>query len=87
MAIFFHPTVFFDQFFTVHIKENKLFFFYVTGKIYAINLLKTVLAHCVRELTFTSEANNLSFKIDLVLRPISGHLMQVKLRKDSQFDD
>ncbi|CAH0720548.1 unnamed protein product, partial [Brenthis ino] len=57
------------------------------GKTYAINLLKTVLAHCVRELTFTSEANNLSFKFDLVLRPISGHLMQVKLRKDSQFDD
>lgn len=40
-----------------------------------------MLAHCVRELEFTSDANKLEMKVDVALRPVSGHLIQVRLRK------
>ncbi|KOB52346.1 Cytochrome CYP366D1, partial [Operophtera brumata] len=51
------------------------------GKRYAMTILKTVLSYCVRELEFTSDADKLELKIDIALRAISGHLIQVKLRK------
>ncbi|OWR54327.1 cytochrome P450 CYP366A1 precursor, partial [Danaus plexippus plexippus] len=53
------------------------------GRSYAKAILKTMLAHCVREFRFNSDAKNLSIKMDLVLRPISGHLLKVELRNDS----
>nr|QGA73291.1 cytochrome P450 CYP4C1-like protein transcript variant 3 [Spodoptera frugiperda] len=51
------------------------------GKKYAMAILKTMLAHCVRELVFESQADNLQLKIDLALRPVSGHLIQIRLRE------
>ncbi|CAH0694430.1 unnamed protein product [Spodoptera exigua] len=51
------------------------------GKKYAMTILKTMLAHCVRELVFESQAENLQLKVDLALRPVSGHLIQIKLRE------
>ncbi|KAJ8712062.1 hypothetical protein PYW07_004904 [Mythimna separata] len=51
------------------------------GKKYAMAILKTMLAHCVRELEFVSEAENLQLKVDIALRPVSGHLIQVRLRQ------
>ncbi|XP_061379365.1 cytochrome P450 4c21-like [Danaus plexippus] len=53
------------------------------GRSYAKAILKTMLAHCVREFRFNSDAKNLNIKMDLVLRPISGHLLEVELRNDS----
>ncbi|XP_028040784.1 cytochrome P450 4V2-like isoform X2 [Bombyx mandarina] len=50
------------------------------GKNYAMAILKTVLASCVRELEFTAEQAELQLKLDVVLRPASGHLLQVKTR-------
>lgn len=43
-------------------------------------ILKTVLAQCVRELEFISEADNMELKVDIALRPTSGHLIQVQRR-------
>nr|XP_037873778.1 cytochrome P450 CYP366A1 isoform X3 [Bombyx mori] len=51
-----------------------------SGKNYAMAILKTVLASCVRELEFTAEQAELQLKLDVVLRPASGHLLQVKTR-------
>ncbi|KAJ8714835.1 hypothetical protein PYW08_004816 [Mythimna loreyi] len=53
------------------------------GKKYAMAFLKTMLAHCVRELQFESEADNLQLKVDVALRPVSGHLIQVRLRQNT----
>ncbi|XP_075980254.1 cytochrome P450 4C1-like [Anticarsia gemmatalis] len=50
------------------------------GKKYAMSILKTVIAHCVRELEFVSQADNMQLKIDIALRPTSGHLIQVRER-------
>ncbi|CAK1586636.1 unnamed protein product [Parnassius mnemosyne] len=50
------------------------------GKRYAVTLMKTVLVHSVREYEFVSEADKMELKIDIALRPISGHLLQVKSR-------
>ncbi|XP_072944819.1 cytochrome P450 4V2-like [Epargyreus clarus] len=50
------------------------------GKKYAMSILKTVVAYCVRELVLISEADKMEFKVDLALRPISGNLLQVRLR-------
>lgn len=54
------------------------------GKKYAMAILKTILAHCLRELEFVSQADNMQMKIDIALRPISGHLIQVRQRIDNQ---
>ncbi|PZC74190.1 hypothetical protein B5X24_HaOG200063 [Helicoverpa armigera] len=51
------------------------------GKKYAMALLKTVLAHCVRELEFVSDPSNLELKVDIALRAVAGNLIQVKLRE------
>lgn len=51
------------------------------GKKYAMALLKTVLAHCVRELEFVSDPGNLELKVDIALRAVAGNLIQVKLRE------
>ncbi|XP_059057739.1 cytochrome P450 4c3-like [Achroia grisella] len=51
------------------------------GKKYAMAIMKTIIAHCVRELELVSEADKLELKIDLALKPMSGHLIQVKLRQ------
>ncbi|KAM3959629.1 cytochrome P450 CYP366A1 [Aphomia sociella] len=52
------------------------------GKKYAMAIMKTIIAHCVRELELISEADTkLELKIDLALKAASGHLMQVKLRQ------
>uniref|UniRef100_A0A0K8TV78 Cytochrome p450 n=1 Tax=Epiphyas postvittana TaxID=65032 RepID=A0A0K8TV78_EPIPO len=50
------------------------------GKRYAMSLLKTILAYCVRELIFVSEADKLRLKVDIALKPISGHFVEVRLR-------
>ncbi|XP_026741644.1 cytochrome P450 4c21-like [Trichoplusia ni] len=54
------------------------------GKKYAMAILKTILAHCLRELEFVSQADNMQMKIDIALRPISGHLIQVRQRIDDK---
>ncbi|XP_063386798.1 cytochrome P450 4c21-like [Cydia fagiglandana] len=51
------------------------------GKRYAMTLLKTLLAYSLRELEFVAEAEELRFKVDIALRPASGHFVQVRLRK------
>lgn len=43
-------------------------------------ILKTLLAHCVKQLVFESEAEKLEFQMDVGLRAIKGNLLQVKLR-------
>ncbi|KAL0821454.1 hypothetical protein ABMA28_004925 [Loxostege sticticalis] len=50
------------------------------GKKYAMSFLKTALAYCVREFHITSEAEKLKLRVDLALRPVSGHLIRVHLR-------
>nr|QPF77622.1 cytochrome P450 monooxygenase CYP366A1 [Ostrinia furnacalis] len=50
------------------------------GKKYAMAFLKTALAYCVRELRIISDAENLRLRVDLALRPVSGHLLKVQLR-------
>ncbi|CAH0720550.1 unnamed protein product, partial [Brenthis ino] len=50
------------------------------GKRYAMAILKTLLAHCVKDLIFASEADKLEFQMDVVLRAIEGNLLEVKLR-------
>ncbi|CAG9565021.1 unnamed protein product [Danaus chrysippus] len=54
------------------------------GRTYANAILKTMLAHCVRRFRFHSDTKKLKIKMDLVLRPISGHLLEVELRNDSR---
>ncbi|XP_050664769.1 uncharacterized protein LOC126965293 isoform X2 [Leptidea sinapis] len=52
------------------------------GKKYAIPVLKTILIHCIRDYEIIAEPNeNLEFKVDIALRTISGHLIQVKRRQ------
>ncbi|XP_052751217.1 cytochrome P450 4c3-like [Galleria mellonella] len=51
------------------------------GKKYAMAIMKTIMAHCVRELVLVSQADKLELRIDLALRPASGHLIQVKTRQ------
>ncbi|VVC87871.1 unnamed protein product [Leptidea sinapis] len=52
------------------------------GKKYAIHVLKTILIHCIRDYEIIAEPNeNLEFKVDIALRTISGHLIQVKRRQ------
>ncbi|XP_047992701.1 cytochrome P450 4c21-like [Leguminivora glycinivorella] len=51
------------------------------GKRYAMTLLKTLLAYSLRELEFVSEEAELKFKVDIALRPASGHFVEVRLRK------
>ncbi|RVE47143.1 hypothetical protein evm_008220 [Chilo suppressalis] len=53
------------------------------GKQYAMAFSKTILAFCVREFYFTSEVDKLRVKMDLALKPSSGHLLQVYPRKTS----
>ncbi|CAH2043093.1 unnamed protein product, partial [Iphiclides podalirius] len=51
------------------------------GKRYALSLMKIIIVHCVREFEFTSEAENLALRVDISLRPASGHLICVRSRK------
>ncbi|XP_050665085.1 cytochrome P450 4g1-like [Leptidea sinapis] len=52
------------------------------GKRYAIPVLKTILIHCIRDYEIIAERNeNLEFKVDVALKAINGHLIQVKRRQ------
>lgn len=63
---------------------NNLHINLFVGKRYAMAICKTILAYCIRELEFTSEADQkLKLKLDCTLRPASGHLVQVHLREPS----
>nr|QZP43532.1 cytochrome P450 monooxygenase CYP366A1 [Ephestia elutella] len=57
------------------------------GKKYAMAFLKTALAQCVRELEFQSEADKLQLKMDVVLRPVSNYLIQVRRRDETMSKD
>ncbi|XP_037293216.1 cytochrome P450 4V2 isoform X2 [Manduca sexta] len=50
------------------------------GKKYAMAIMKTLLTYCVREFEFVSEAEHMEMKVDIALRAISGHLIQVRAR-------
>lgn len=62
----------------VHNSLNKVYV--ISGRKYAMTIMKTIIAHCVRDLEFSSEADKLDFKVDVALRPTAGNLLQVKLR-------
>lgn len=49
-------------------KHTYIVFFLFLGKRYAMALLKTVLAYCVRDLIFESEADTLELSMDIGLR-------------------
>ncbi|XP_049875933.1 cytochrome P450 4c21-like [Pectinophora gossypiella] len=55
------------------------------GKRYAMSMMKTCIAHCVRELVLSADISDLRFKIAVTMQPISGHLVQVRLR-ENEFD-
>ncbi|XP_068618030.1 cytochrome P450 4c21-like [Battus philenor] len=50
------------------------------GKQYAMCLMKTIIVYCVREMEFTSQADKMALKVDIAVRPVSGHLVQVRAR-------
>ncbi|CAG9788514.1 unnamed protein product [Diatraea saccharalis] len=51
------------------------------GKKYSMALMKTMLAHCIREFNFTSNAENLRLSAHITLEPLTGNLLQVHSRK------
>ncbi|XP_049876095.1 cytochrome P450 4c21-like [Pectinophora gossypiella] len=54
------------------------------GKRYAMSMMKTCVVHCVRELVLSADISDLRFKVDITMQPISGHLVQVRLREDQE---
>ncbi|XP_038222731.1 cytochrome P450 4C1-like [Zerene cesonia] len=52
------------------------------GKRYAMAFLKTILVHVLRQYEIISQDNfeQMEFKLDVALRPVSGHLMKLRLR-------
>ncbi|CAH2043088.1 unnamed protein product, partial [Iphiclides podalirius] len=50
------------------------------GRRYAVNLIKTILVHCLTEYEFISEADKMTLQMDVFLRPKSGNLLQIRRR-------
>ncbi|CAH2043076.1 unnamed protein product, partial [Iphiclides podalirius] len=50
------------------------------GRRYAINLIKTMLVHCLTEYEFLSEADKMTLQMDVLLRPTSGNLLRIRRR-------
>ncbi|XP_049876092.1 cytochrome P450 4c21-like isoform X2 [Pectinophora gossypiella] len=51
------------------------------GKRYAMPIMKTILAYCVRELEFYSDTEQVQFRVDVTMKAVKGHLIQVRLRE------
>ncbi|CAH2043082.1 unnamed protein product, partial [Iphiclides podalirius] len=50
------------------------------GRRYAMNFIKTMLVHCLREYEFVSEADKMTLQMDVLLRPTSGNLLRIRCR-------
>ncbi|CAH2043074.1 unnamed protein product, partial [Iphiclides podalirius] len=50
------------------------------GRRFAMNFIKTILVHCLTEYEFLSEADKMTLQMDILLRPKSGNLLQIRRR-------